>query len=122
MDRPVTMALLPVSDHVHRRRGHGPDMARLARIQSRNPVGLVVAHAAEGAAIEDLWKRFFCIATNSSRAREMVLQRGDLLRSLLRRDAQRLGDAAPPPAPAQVAALPPAEPAGAADQRDPLEA
>jgi NTE family protein len=161
----------PVSDHVHLRRGHAADMARLARIQSRNAVGLVLAgggargfahlgvyralrehgievdyvggtsigsimaaliatdqpaqrleataraefgrnptgdftllplislikgrrlrrivgHAVadnvgEGAGIEDLWKRFFCVATNFSHAREMVLQRGDLLKSLL---------------------------------------
>ncbi|MDP3820195.1 MAG: patatin-like phospholipase family protein [Burkholderiales bacterium] len=165
------LARRPVSDHVHMRRGHAPDMARLARIQSRNAVGLVLAgggargfahlgvyralcergievdfvggtsigaimaaliatdqppqrleataraefgrnptgdysllplislikgrrlrgivgravadNIGEGAAIEDLWKRFFCVATNFSRASEMVLQRGDLLRSLL---------------------------------------
>ena len=165
------LARRPVSDHVHMRRGHAPDMARLARIQSRNAVGLVLAgggargfahlgvyralcergievdfvggtsigaimaaliatdqtpqrleataraefgrnptgdytllplislikgrrlrgivgravadNIGEGAAIEDLWKRFFCVATNFSRASEVVLQRGDLLRSLL---------------------------------------
>jgi NTE family protein len=161
----------PVSDHIHLRRGHGADMARLARIQSRNAVGLVLAgggargfahlgvyralrehgieidyvggtsigaimavliatdqppqrleataraafgrnptsdftllplvslikgrrlrsivgravadNVGEGAANEDLWKGFFCVATNFSRASEVVLQRGDLLRSLL---------------------------------------
>lgn len=165
------LARRPVNDHVHLRRGHDGDMARLARIQSRNAVGLVLAgggargfahlgvfralrehgievdyvggtsigaimaaliatdqpaqrleataraefgrnptgdfsllplvslikgrrlrrivgHAVadnigEDAAIEDLWKRFFCVATNFSRASEMVLQRGDLLKSLL---------------------------------------
>ncbi|QTN24745.1 patatin-like phospholipase family protein [Rhizobacter sp. AJA081-3] len=165
------LARRPVNDHVHLRRGHEGDMARLARIQSRNAVGLVLAgggargfahlgvfralrehgiepdyvggtsigaimaaliatdqspqrleataraefgrnptgdfsllplislikgrrlrrivsravadNIGEGAAIEDLWKRFFCVATNFSRASEMVLQRGDLLKSLL---------------------------------------
>ncbi len=33
----------PVADHVHLRLGHGEDMARLARIQSRTAVGLVLA-------------------------------------------------------------------------------
>jgi len=161
----------PVRDHVHLRRGHAPDMARLARIQSRTAVGLVLAgggargfahlgvyralqergveidyvggtsigavmgtlvatgrpwqqlesvartefgrgptgdyallplislikgrrlrrilHLAvsesvgEGAGIEDLWKNFYCIATNFSKAGEVVLRRGDLVRSLL---------------------------------------
>ena len=165
------LARRPVSDHIHLRRGHGADMARLARIQSRNGVGLVLAgggargfahlgvyralrehgieidyvggtsigaimaaliatdqppqrleataraafgrnptgdftllplvslikgrrlrsivgravadNVGEGAANEDLWKGFFCVATNFSRASEVVLQRGDLLRSLL---------------------------------------
>lgn len=165
------LARRPVSDHIHLRRGHGGDMARLARIQSRHAVGLVLAgggargfahlgvyralrehgievdyvggtsigatmavliatdqppqrveataraafgrnptgdftllplvslikgrrlrsvvgcavadNIGEGAAIEDLWKRFFCVATNFSRASEVVLQRGDLLKSLL---------------------------------------
>lgn len=165
------LARRPVNDHVHLRRGHDGDMARLARIQSRNAVGLVLAgggargfahlgvfralhehgiepdyvggtsigaimaaliatdqtpqrleataraefgrnptgdfsllplislikgrrlrriveravadNIGEGAGIEDLWKRFFCVATNFSRASEMVLQRGDLLKSLL---------------------------------------
>jgi NTE family protein len=33
--------------------------------------------------IEDLWKNFFCIATNYSQAREEVLTRGDLLHAVL---------------------------------------
>ena len=33
----------PVADHVHLRQGHAEDLARLARIQSRNAVGLVLA-------------------------------------------------------------------------------
>lgn len=165
------LARRPVRDHVHLRRGNDRDMARLARIQSRNAVGLVLAgggargfahlgiyralrehgievdcvggtsigaimaaliatdqppHVLEAmaraefgrnptgdfallplislikgrrlrniigravadnigkdAASEDLWKRFFCVATNYSRASELVLQRGDLVRSLL---------------------------------------
>ncbi|MDE2371984.1 MAG: cyclic nucleotide-binding domain-containing protein [Burkholderiales bacterium] len=165
------LARRPVVDHVHLRRGHAADMARLARIQSRHAVGLVLAgggarglahlgvyralrergievdyvggtsigaimaafiatdetpqrleamaraafarnptadytlvplislikgrrlrglvarsvaeHVGAGAAIEDLWKRFYCIATNYSRAGEVVLQRGDLQRSLM---------------------------------------
>jgi NTE family protein len=36
-----------------------------------------------GAHIEDLWKNFFCVATNFSKAHELVLQRGDLLKALL---------------------------------------
>jgi len=165
------LARRPVSDHIHLRRGHAADMARLARIQSRQAVGLVLAgggargfahlgvyralrehgidvdyvggtsigaimatliatdqppqrleataraafgrnptgdfallplvslikgrrlrgivgravadNIGKGAAIEDLWKGFFCVASNFSQARETVLQRGDLLRSLL---------------------------------------
>jgi NTE family protein len=33
--------------------------------------------------IEDLWKSFFCVASNFSKAREVVLRRGDLARALL---------------------------------------
>ncbi|MDE1947347.1 MAG: patatin-like phospholipase family protein [Burkholderiales bacterium] len=165
------LARRPVADHVHLRRGHAGDMARLARLQARQVVGLVLAgggargfahlgvyralrergievdyvggtsigaimaafiatdqdperlqamartafgrnptgdyallplvslikgrrlrglvaravaaHVGEGAAIEDLWKRFFCVTTNYSRAREVVLRRGELTRSLL---------------------------------------
>jgi len=161
----------PVRDHVHLRRGHAPDMARLARIQSRTAVGLVLAgggargfahlgvyralqergieidyvggtsigavmgalvatgrpwqrlesvartefgrgptgdyallplislikgrrlrrilqqavaeSVGQGAGIEDLWKNFYCIATNFSKAGELVLRRGDLVRALL---------------------------------------
>jgi NTE family protein len=161
----------PVRDHIHLRRGHAPDMARLARIQSRTAVGLVLAgggargfahlgiyralqergievdyvggtsigavmatlvatdrpwkvlqtlartefgrgptgdytflpllslikgrrlrrilqlaiaeSVGEGAGIEDLWKNFYCIATNFSKASEMVLRHGDLVLSLL---------------------------------------
>ena len=161
----------PLRDHIHLRRGHAPDMARLARIQSRTAVGLVLAGGGargfahlgifralqergidvdyvggtsigavmaalvatdrpwqelqtvartefgrgptsdytllplislikgrrlrrivrlaiaeiigEGAGLEDLWKGFYCIATNFSKASEMVLRQGDLVRSLL---------------------------------------
>jgi NTE family protein len=165
------LARRPVRDHIHLRRGHAPDLARLARIQSRSAVGLVFAGggargfahlgvyralqergievdyvggtsigavmatlvatgrpwqelqavartefgrgptsdytvlplislikgrrlrrivrlavaeiAGEGAGIEDLWKNCYCIATNFSKASEMVLRHGDLVRSLL---------------------------------------
>lgn len=161
----------PLRDHIHLRRGHARDMARLARIQSRTAVGLVLAgggargfahlgvfralqergieidyvggtsigavmatlvatdrpwqalqavaraefgrgptgdytllpllslikgrrlrrilnlaiaeSVGEGAGIEDLWKNYFCIATNFSKAGEVVLRQGDLVRSLL---------------------------------------
>jgi NTE family protein len=164
------LARRPVRDHVHVRQGMAEDMARLARIQSRNAVGLVlagggargfahlgvhraleeqgidvdyvggtsigaamgaliatglpssrlaaVARAAfsgnptgdftllpfislfrgrrlrkvvrrtvtecmgAGAGIEDLWKGFFCVAANFSKAREVVLRRGDLARAV----------------------------------------
>jgi len=36
-----------------------------------------------GAHIEDLWKNFFCIATNFSKAKEVVMHRGDLVKALL---------------------------------------
>lgn len=165
------LARRPVSDHVHVRPALASDIARLARIQSRTAVGLVLAgggargfahlgilramkehglefdhvggtsigavmgvlaasdHKAEfyegvarnafaknptadftffplislfkglkmqallsracdevggaNANIEDLWKGFFCIATNYSRASEVVLRRGSLQKSLL---------------------------------------
>lgn len=93
------LARRPVSDHIHLRRGHGPDMARLARVQSRNAVGLVLAGGgARGFAHLGVC-RALCehgigvdfvggtrigaimaalIATNFSRASEVVLQWGDL--------------------------------------------
>lgn len=43
----------------------------------------VAAHVGAGAGLEDLWKGFFCIASNLSRACEVVLERGDLVESLL---------------------------------------
>ena len=52
---------------------------RLRRIL-RRAVGESVG---EGAGIEDLWKNFYCIATNFSKAGEVVLRHGDLVRSLL---------------------------------------
>ena len=161
----------PVSDHVHVRQGVAADVARLARIQSRSAVGLVLAgggarglahlgvfralqergieidyvggtsigsvmaamiatgkpwrqvEAAARAAfarnptgdftflpllslikgrrlraivkravadlvgadahIEDLWKGFFCVAANFSKASELVHRRGDLARAIL---------------------------------------
>ncbi|WP_298830406.1 patatin-like phospholipase family protein [uncultured Piscinibacter sp.] len=165
------LARRPISEHVQLRRGHAGDMARLARIQSRSAVGLVLAGGGargfahlgvyralreqgievdviggtsigavmalliatdqppqqledlarkefgrnptgdftllplislikgrrlrtivrravaesigEGAGLEDLWKGFFCIASNFSNPGEVVLQRGDVVRSLL---------------------------------------
>jgi NTE family protein len=161
----------PLADHVHLREGSSADMARLARIQNRSAVGLVLAgggarglahlgvmralreHGIEfdfvggtsigsvvaalaatdrpvdetlgvarrafalnptgdvnwvpllslirgrrlrrvvdqaaqellgtHADIEDLWKNFFCVASNYSRATEQVLQHGPLARALL---------------------------------------
>lgn len=161
----------PLSGHVHLRVSHAPDMARLARIQSRTAVGLVLAgggargfahlgvfralreHGIDidyfggtsigavmagflasdlpfkaiddmarelfarnptgdlnffpvislfkgqrlrqivgeavdravghGAQMEDLWRNYFCVSTNFSKAHEVVLQRGDLLKALL---------------------------------------
>ena len=161
----------PVSDHVHVRPTLDRDMARLARIQSRTAVGLVLAgggargfahlgiyralqeegveidcvggtsigsvmaayvasdrplatvmanareafrtnptgdwsllplmslikgrrlrhilHEAVGslvgfpAQVEDLWKNYYCVATNYSRASEQVVRRGSLVKSLL---------------------------------------
>jgi NTE family protein len=161
----------PVSGHLHLRVSNASDMARLARIQSRNAVGLVLAgggargfahlgvyralqeqgiaidyfggtsigavmagftasdlpvekvHAlarelfarnptgdfnffpvislfkgqrlrdivgeavdravGHGAHIEDLWKNCFCVSTNFSKASELVLHRGDLLKAML---------------------------------------
>jgi len=35
------------------------------------------------AGIEDLWKGFFCVASNFSKAKEMVLREGDLARAVL---------------------------------------
>ena len=165
------LARRPVSDHVHVRRGLAADLARLARIQSRSAVGLVLAgggargfahlgvyralqeHGIEvdyvagtsigavmaaliatgqpwarveaaaraafarnptgdftflpllslikgrrlrrivkravaemvgaDAGIEDLWKGFFCVASNFSKASETVHRRGDLARAVM---------------------------------------
>jgi NTE family protein len=35
------------------------------------------------AAIEDLWKNYYCVASNYSQAREQVLSRGDLFKAML---------------------------------------
>jgi NTE family protein len=165
------LARRPVTEHMHLRRGHDGDLARLARVQSRTAVGLVLAGGGargfahlgiyralreqgieidvvggtsmgavmsllmaadlshEGAealarrafqrnptgdwsllpllslvkgqrlrrvvadavaecvgtdaGIEDLWKRYFCIASNFSVPGEVTLERGDLQRALL---------------------------------------
>jgi NTE family protein len=165
------LARRPVTEHMHLRRGHEPDVARLARVQSRSAVGLVLAgggargfahlgvyralreqgveidvvggtsigavmalpvaadqssDAAESllrrafgrnptgdwsvlpllslikgrrlrrivaesvaesvgpdAGIEDLWKRYFCIASNFSDPGEVIMERDDLQRALL---------------------------------------
>ncbi len=37
----------------------------------------------QGAHVEDLWKNYFCVATNFSKACEVVLQRGDLIKAVL---------------------------------------
>lgn len=161
----------PVTDHLHIRPGRDKDMARLARIQTRSAVGLVLAGggargfahlgiyralqehgvdidfvggtsigaamgtlvatdlpfavldkvareafsgnptgdftllpfislfkgerlrkllprtiaqtAGANAHVEDLWKNFYCIATNYSKASEVVLKRGDLAKAVL---------------------------------------
>jgi NTE family protein len=52
---------------------------RLRRVIADGVHGLL-GHEADA---EDLWKGFFCIATNYSQAREQVLQRGPLARLLL---------------------------------------
>jgi NTE family protein len=165
------LARRPVTGHVHLRRGLDRDMGRLARLLSRNAVGLVLAGGGargfahlgiwralleqgievdcvggtsigsvmaalvaadqpleraievarkgfsknptgdynwlplislikghrqrkaitsslrelvgDGVAIEDLWKTYFCIATNYSQAREQYIDGGDLARALL---------------------------------------
>lgn len=165
------LARRPVTEHMHLRRGHEPDVARLARVQSRSAVGLVLAgggargfahlgvyralreqgveidvvggtsigavmalpvaadqssDAAESlvrrafgrnptgdwsvlpllslikgrrlrrivaesvaesvgpdAGIEDLWKRYFCVASNFSDPGEVIMERDDLQRALL---------------------------------------
>ncbi|HEX5638629.1 MAG TPA: patatin-like phospholipase family protein [Burkholderiaceae bacterium] len=165
------LARRPVTGHVHLRRGLDRDMARLARLLSRNAVGLVFAGGGargfahlgiwralleqgvevdcvggtsigsvmaalvaadqpmeravqvarkgfsgnptgdynwlplislikgrrqrkaitgslrelvgDGVAIEDLWKTYFCVATNYSQAREHHIDSGDLARALL---------------------------------------
>jgi NTE family protein len=52
---------------------------RLRRVVDSSIIELT-GHAAQ---IEDLWKNFFCIATNYSQAREQLLDQGSLLKSLL---------------------------------------
>lgn len=50
----------------------------------RRVVGAALDQAVgEGAGIEDLWKPYFCVATNYSQASELVLQQGPLLQALL---------------------------------------
>ncbi|MCV2359731.1 cyclic nucleotide-binding domain-containing protein [Paucibacter sp. TC2R-5] len=45
--------------------------------------GSITELTGHDAQIEDLWKNFFCIATNYSQAREQLLAQGSLLKSLL---------------------------------------
>lgn len=45
--------------------------------------GAIVALAGEPIDTEDLWKTFYCVASNYSRAREQVITRGPLQRALL---------------------------------------
>ncbi|MCV2368315.1 patatin-like phospholipase family protein [Roseateles oligotrophus] len=52
---------------------------RLRRVVEHSITELT-GHAAQ---IEDLWKNFFCIASNYSQAREQLLDQGSLLKSLL---------------------------------------
>lgn len=52
---------------------------RLRRTVAHN-IQALTGHAAQA---EDLWKNFFCVATNYSQAREQVLQRGSLLKAIL---------------------------------------
>lgn len=63
--------LLPLLSLIKGRRLRGIFQAALPEI------------AGPGASIEDLWKTCFCVATNVSQAREMVIQRGDAAHSLL---------------------------------------
>ena len=54
---PGWLARRPLADHVHLRRGHAGDLARLARLQSRTAVGLVFAGGgARGLAHLGLWR------------------------------------------------------------------
>jgi NTE family protein len=51
------LARRPVADHLHLRRGHAADLARLARLQTRNAVGLVLAGGgARGFAHLGVWR------------------------------------------------------------------
>jgi NTE family protein len=51
------LARRPVADHLHLRRGHAGDLARLARIQTRNGIGLVLAGGgARGFAHLGVWR------------------------------------------------------------------
>jgi NTE family protein len=50
----------------------------------RDIVGEAVDRAVgHGAHMEDLWRNFFCVSTNFSKASELVLHRGDLLKAML---------------------------------------
>ena len=52
---------------------------RLRRVVESSILELT-GHAAQ---VEDLWKNFFCVASNYSQAREQLLKQGSLLKSLL---------------------------------------
>ncbi|WP_310389477.1 cyclic nucleotide-binding and patatin-like phospholipase domain-containing protein [Roseateles sp.] len=53
------------------------------RRMRRVVAGSIIELTGHDAQIEDLWKNFFCIATNYSQAREQLLAQGSLLKSLL---------------------------------------
>ena len=56
-DTAAWLARRPVADHLHLRRGHAGDLQRLARIQTRNGVGLVLAGGgARGFAHLGVWR------------------------------------------------------------------
>jgi NTE family protein len=53
------------------------------RRQRKAITGALRELVGDGVAIEDLWKTYFCVATNYSQAREQRIDSGDLARALL---------------------------------------
>ncbi len=88
-DKPLP-AMLQIARHAFRRNPTGDfnllpliSLIKGRRLRQTVRQAVVDVLGSPTAGIEDLWKPFFCIATNYSQAREQTLQRGPLERALL---------------------------------------
>ena len=88
-DKPLP-AMLKIARHAFRRNPTGDfnilpliSLIKGRRLRQTVREAVVELLGSPAAGIEDLWKPFFCIATNYSQAHELTLQRGTLQKALL---------------------------------------